>query len=158
MLQGPGLLLYERGYTVVSAGWQFDVPRDGKKLALDAPVATDDGKPIRGTVRGQFIPDKRVTRFIVSRAARAMSLPVPPEPVKEILLTSGCELSAAPTISPRPLRTLITPGGNPASCSASVTICVWIALNSLGLITVCSPRRSPWRACCKLIRRCCSTA
>jgi hypothetical protein len=55
-------LLYEQGYTLIDLGWQFDVPREDQRLRLTTPAAPG----VRGLVRGQFIPDKRVTTFLVS--------------------------------------------------------------------------------------------
>ena len=39
------------GLTLIWVGWQFDVPPRGGALRLDAPVATDGGRPIEGLVR-----------------------------------------------------------------------------------------------------------
>ena len=48
------------GLTLIWVGWQFDVPpRDGV-MRLDAPVATDGGRPIEGLVRCDFTVDERV--------------------------------------------------------------------------------------------------
>ena len=58
------LFLMEQGFTLVWIGWQFDVPATNPNLLrLYAPVATDNGKPIRGIVRAEFIPDSAVTRM-----------------------------------------------------------------------------------------------
>jgi Alpha/beta hydrolase domain len=47
------------GLTLIWVGWQFDVPpRDGV-LRLDAPVATDGGRPIEGLVRCDWTVDER---------------------------------------------------------------------------------------------------
>jgi Alpha/beta hydrolase domain len=56
---GDGLLMRE-GYTLVSVGWEFDVPKKKNLVLLDAPVATDNGKPITGwiTPGPWFIPAK----------------------------------------------------------------------------------------------------
>ncbi len=56
---GDGLLMRE-GYTVVSVGWEFDIPKKKGLVLLDAPVATDNGKPITGWIDPGpwFIPDK----------------------------------------------------------------------------------------------------
>ncbi len=48
----------------------------------------------------------------------------------------------SPTVSPRPVTMLNTPGGRSAACNASVTICVCRALISLGLITAVQPAAS----------------
>jgi hypothetical protein len=52
---GPGTQLTEgwllqRGYTVVSCGWQHDVPRGGGWFGLTAPHAVVNGKPLTGRV------------------------------------------------------------------------------------------------------------
>ena len=56
---GDGLLLRE-GYTLIAVGWEFEVRKDTDKnrVGLDAPIATDNGRPITGWVNPWFIPDK----------------------------------------------------------------------------------------------------
>jgi hypothetical protein len=44
------LLLYG-GWTVAWCGWQFDLRRGPRQLAIDVPEALDDGKPIEGDFR-----------------------------------------------------------------------------------------------------------
>ncbi|MBO0726708.1 MAG: hypothetical protein J2P52_13985 [Blastocatellia bacterium] len=51
---GDGFLM-RRGFTLVWLGWQFDVPDGERMLRLYAPVATDNGKPITGWVRSDFV-------------------------------------------------------------------------------------------------------
>src|SRR5260370_40091458 len=82
------------------------------------------------------------TRLSVSAAGRRIVLPTAVDPVNDSLATSGCELICAPAVSPRPVTMLNTPGGSPASCSASVTTRVWMALISLGLTTAVQPAAS----------------
>lgn len=60
------LFLLEEGYTLVWAGWQWDVPRRAGLLRLDAPVATQNGEPIRGLVRSEFVPDSPVKTMPLS--------------------------------------------------------------------------------------------
>src|SRR5690606_819816 len=51
---GNGFLM-RRGYTIAWLGWQGDLlPGDGRML-LKVPVATDNGKPITGIARTEFI-------------------------------------------------------------------------------------------------------
>lgn len=50
--------LMEQGYTLVWLGWQWDVPQNPERLRLYAPVATENGKPITGLVRAEFIFDQ----------------------------------------------------------------------------------------------------
>ena len=47
------------GLTLIWVGWQFDVPRRDGVLRLDAPVATDGGRPIEGLVRSDWTLDER---------------------------------------------------------------------------------------------------
>src|SRR5437762_2096300 len=61
--RGQGGFLLQQGFTLVWVGWEFDVPPSTKYLRLQAPVATDHGKPIFGLVRSEWIGDKRVTRI-----------------------------------------------------------------------------------------------
>ncbi|HKQ06647.1 MAG TPA: alpha/beta hydrolase domain-containing protein [Blastocatellia bacterium] len=56
---GDGFLL-RQGFALVWVGWQFDVPDEPNLLRLIAPVATDNGKPIRGLVRADFVFSTRV--------------------------------------------------------------------------------------------------
>lgn len=55
---GDGFL-FERGYTLVWVGWQFDVPRNADLMRVYPPVATDRGKTITGPVRAEWVADKR---------------------------------------------------------------------------------------------------
>ena len=56
--------LLEQGFTLVWVGWEFDVPPSDSLgralLRLYAPVATNNGQPIRGLVRSEWEGDKRV--------------------------------------------------------------------------------------------------
>jgi hypothetical protein len=44
-----------QGFTLLWMGWQWDVP-DGR-MRMEMPIATDNGRPITGLVRGNFIPN-----------------------------------------------------------------------------------------------------
>lgn len=54
---GDGFLL-KRGFTIVSVGWEFDVPRTPGVVTLDAPIATEAGRAITGVVRASLTPDR----------------------------------------------------------------------------------------------------
>jgi hypothetical protein len=56
---GDGFLM-RRGFTLVWLGWQFDTPDGERFLRLYAPVATDNGKPITGWVRSDFVFNTKV--------------------------------------------------------------------------------------------------
>lgn len=72
---GNGFLM-RRGYTVVWGAWEGDLlPGDGRMI-LDVPVATDDGVPITGLVRSEFIADRPgITTFPLSGRASTRSYP-----------------------------------------------------------------------------------
>ena len=53
---GDGFLM-RRGFTLVWVGWQFDIPQRGGLMGLDAPVATEQGRPITGRVTTTFVPN-----------------------------------------------------------------------------------------------------
>src|SRR5437667_2663697 len=48
------------GLTLIWVGWQFDVATRDGALRLDAPVATDGGRPIEGLVRSDWTVDEPV--------------------------------------------------------------------------------------------------
>ncbi len=70
------------------------------------------------TMLGLFPPSSRVTRFSESAQVRMMCWPIALEPVKLILSTSGCSSRGWPASGPRPVSTLSTPAGTPASSAA----------------------------------------
>ena len=59
-------LLLDHGFSLAWLGWQFDVPRDSKRLRLYAPVAKQGSAPIRGLVRAEFVPESKVRSFPLS--------------------------------------------------------------------------------------------
>jgi hypothetical protein len=59
---GDGYLM-NQGYTLVAVGWQFDVAKGRGLVGLDAPIATENGKPITGWVRMWFLPDKAALSY-----------------------------------------------------------------------------------------------
>jgi hypothetical protein len=46
--------LLDQGFTLAWIGWEFDVPPSPGVLRLEAPVATENGKPIFGWVRSEW--------------------------------------------------------------------------------------------------------
>lgn len=52
---GDGFLL-TRGWAVAWCGWQWDVPRPGPLLGLEAPEALRDGRPVQGQVQVSIQP------------------------------------------------------------------------------------------------------
>lgn len=54
---GDGFLM-KRGWSVVWAGWQWDVVRTPALMGLEAPQALENGKPIRGWMSIEFQPNE----------------------------------------------------------------------------------------------------
>lgn len=64
---GDGFLM-RHGYSVVSIGWQWDVPREAGLLYLDAPHALIDGREIRGQTAIEIRPHRpERTRLLANR-------------------------------------------------------------------------------------------
>ena len=65
--------------------------------------------------------------------------PVSESPVRETRSMSGCAAIAAPTTSPRPVTTLKTPSGTPASFASSASRSVVRGVAVAGLRTTLLP-------------------
>ncbi len=64
---GIGTWITKNGFTVMSVGWEFDVPRQADKMRIEVPSAHNkDGSPLRGIVSATFTPDKRADEQVVS--------------------------------------------------------------------------------------------
>ena len=73
---GNGFLNQE-GYTVVTAGWQGDLVYTGSNVVAFVPEARQNGQPLRGKVRQEFIADRNgVMSMPVSGAANIQCYPV----------------------------------------------------------------------------------
>ena len=72
---GNGFLM-RCGYTIVWGAWEGDLlPGDGRMI-LDVPVSTENGAPITGLVRSEFIADRLgITTFPLSGRASTRSYP-----------------------------------------------------------------------------------
>src|SRR6185369_7398822 len=55
---GDGALM-RQGFVLVWMGWQWDVPERPGVMRMQMPIATDNGRPITGLVRGNFILNER---------------------------------------------------------------------------------------------------
>ena len=53
---GNGFLM-RQGYTVVWSGWQGDLVPGNGLLTVELPEASENGEPVRGTVRQEFIAE-----------------------------------------------------------------------------------------------------
>jgi hypothetical protein len=57
---GNGFMM-RRGYTMAWLGWQGDLLPGGDRLILQVPHATDNGQPITGWVRTEYMPTQKGT-------------------------------------------------------------------------------------------------
>src|SRR4029077_849866 len=48
-----------QGFRLLWVGWQFDPPKRPGLVRVYPPTATDNGKPIRGVVRSDFVVTER---------------------------------------------------------------------------------------------------
>ncbi len=71
-----------------------------------------------------------------------MRVPVTSEPVNATLATIGCSTSGAPASGPKPVTTLTTPGGKPASSNSFMNSSIDADVNSDGLTTTVLPAAS----------------
>ena len=55
--------LLKQGYTLVFVGWQFDIAPGKALVGFSAPIATENGAPIKGWVRMPFISDKALASY-----------------------------------------------------------------------------------------------
>src|SRR5690606_23735466 len=80
-----------RGWAVAWCGWQWDVPRGGGLLGLDAPQALGaDGRPLAGQVRVEFRPDAPLADHRLGDAVPGVAFtPYPAADLEE----AGAELS-----------------------------------------------------------------
>lgn len=60
---GNGALM-QQGFSLLWMGWQWDVPEG--RMRMDIPIATDNGKPITGWVRGNFIPGANLASALIA--------------------------------------------------------------------------------------------
>ena len=94
---GDGFLL-ERGYTLVWLGWQFDVPDQPDLVRLYSPVATQNGQPIKGLVRSEYVPDANGTQFSLGDRTMVVAYPADPnDSTAQLTVRDRCD-SARTTI------------------------------------------------------------
>jgi hypothetical protein len=97
---GDGFLM-RRGYTVVWCGWIGELVPGEHRLLMRAPVATDNGKPIRGPVRYEMVTDKRADTLPLSKREGHGSYPPTAEGEAKGVLTKRLRASDEPVAIPR---------------------------------------------------------
>ena len=99
------------------------------------------GRRPRRRCSGDLPPSSSVTRARWSAAPFITALPVAVPPVNATLSTPGCATSGAPASPPKPVTTLKTPGGKPASSTSAANSSVEAGACSAGLTTTRAARR-----------------
>lgn len=61
--------LMRQGFVVVWSGWIAETLPGGDRLRLTTPVATDNGRPVRGVVRAEMAPDQPAERMNIAHWA-----------------------------------------------------------------------------------------
>ncbi|MEX0717546.1 MAG: alpha/beta hydrolase domain-containing protein [Planctomycetaceae bacterium] len=84
---GADGFLMRQGYIIVSSGWIAEVVPGNDRLILDAPVATQDGRPITGPIRAEFVSDSDVPRKTIAHFDNQGSYPPTERGLKEATLT-----------------------------------------------------------------------
>ncbi len=90
---GNGALM-RQGFSLLWMGWQWDVPEG--RMRMEVPIATQNGRPITGWVRGNFIPGANATTASVAdRGHQAYPVVDPANPEHRMIVRS------LPTDTPR---------------------------------------------------------
>jgi hypothetical protein len=99
---GDGFLM-RLGYTIVSPGWEFDIPKAPDLVLLTAPVATDNGKTITGWLPTHpwFIPNKKVDSYNYASGEFTPAYPPLDPKNPEYRLTERPALVSFPRLIPR---------------------------------------------------------
>jgi hypothetical protein len=77
---GDGFLM-RQGFTLLWVGWQFDPPKRPGLLRVYPPVASENGRPIRGLVRSDFVvTEKELDHSLADRDHTAYAVVDPASP------------------------------------------------------------------------------
>jgi Alpha/beta hydrolase domain len=77
---GDGFLM-RQGFTLLWVGWQFDVPERPGLVRVYVPTPTENGRPIRGVVRSDFVPtEKEFDHSLSDRNHREYAVADPNDP------------------------------------------------------------------------------
>jgi hypothetical protein len=106
------------------------------------PLTAASRSASANTTFGDLPPSSRLTWARCVAAALITREPTAVEPVNATLSTPGCSASGAPASAPKPVTTLNTPGGKPASSISLANSSVEAGACSAGLTTNVQPAAS----------------
>jgi hypothetical protein len=81
---GDGALM-RQGFTLLWMGWQWDVPQRAGVMRMEMPIATENGKPITGLVRGNFILNERANTAPVADRNHLAYPPLDPNSAEYVM-------------------------------------------------------------------------
>ena len=110
-------------------------------MAFATPAAAASTSASSKTITGDLPPSSSDTRLRLPADAFTISCPTSVLPVNATLSTPGCAASAAPA-SPKPVTTLTTPSGKPASHTSCASRSAVSGVCSAGLSTTVLPQAS----------------
>ena len=88
---GDGFLM-KQGFSLLWVGWQFDVPQRPGLLRVYVPTATENGQPIRGVVRSDFVPtEKEFDHALADRNHVAYAVADPNDPSNVLTVRDSVE-------------------------------------------------------------------
>ena len=96
---GDGALM-NQGFTLLWMGWQWDVPQRSGVMRMEMPTATDNGKPLTGLVRGNFILNERSDTAAVADRNHLAYAPIDPSDAS-YTMTVRDEVTARGELIPR---------------------------------------------------------
>jgi hypothetical protein len=84
---GADEFLARHGFILVWSGWSAEVQPGGRRLRLDAPIAHENGKPLRGIVRFEMVSDREASRLSIAQWANQGAYPPTKEGEERATLT-----------------------------------------------------------------------
>ena len=112
------------------------------KIPATTPLAAASRSASSKTMFGDLPPSSSETCARCDAAPVITAEPTAVEPVNATLSTPGCSASGAPQSGPKPVTTLNTPGGKPASSTSLANSSVEAGACSAGLTTNVQPAAS----------------
>src|ERR1041385_1402945 len=106
-----------------------------------APSSASSRLASSSTIIGFLPPNSSEQRLKLFAHEVPTILPMSVDPVKETARISGCSVSGAPILLPKPLTMLTTPLGNPASISACTKLKTDSGVSCAGLMMQLLPAR-----------------
>ena len=84
---GADDFLCRQGFVILWSGWIAEVQPGAGRWRMQAPLATEDGKPLRGVVRNEFILDKGAARAAIAHRGNLGSFKPAEDAVRNAILS-----------------------------------------------------------------------